>query len=57
MLLTSEDRGQRYVYACLLCRAAVQTSGPFLDDVFLEVFYLVVEETEARTWLMCAWVK
>lgn len=50
MLLTSEDPGQRYVYASLLCRAAVQTSGPFSDDVF----YLVVEETEARTRLMCA---
>lgn len=60
MLGTSEHLKQRYVYASLLCRAGVQTSGPFLDDggggifLFFFVFYLVLEETKALTLLMFA---
>lgn len=46
MLGTSEHLWQRCVYASLLCRAGVQTFGPFLDDVFF-FFYLVLDETKA----------
>lgn len=35
VLGTSGHLRQRCVYASLLCRAGVQTSGPFLDDGFL----------------------
>lgn len=55
VLGTSEHLRQRYVYASLLCRAGVQTSGPFLDDVFL-FFYLVLEETIALTLLVFLWL-
>lgn len=52
---TSEHLRQRYVYASLLCRAGVQTTGPFLDDVFF-VFYLLLEETKALVLLAFVWV-